>query len=133
MNPKQLLPANEANVYTAFSVDELCASLEVDCSCTHYIVQLQTSSDFASGLSEMNSAILLCLIDVNGNSILQRIPATLTYKQETDFPDFTPFQRNSTDWIVFKGSPMDDIEAVWISTEKGYAINLNYLTFVFEV
>lgn len=43
-----------------------------------YTVKLQTSSIYGSGLSNLNAGILLCLIDENGDSILQRIPASLT-------------------------------------------------------
>lgn len=77
-----------------------------------YRVRLQTSNAYGSGLSDVNSGVLLCLIDENGFSILQRLPATSV--------DVTlRFERGSIDEFAFEGPPLGRIVAVWISLESG--------------
>lgn len=94
-----------------------------DQSCSLYIVQLQTSGDFGSTLSDLNAAILLCMIDVNGDSILQRIPMTTLEhtrdSEETADSVMLRFQRGSIDKVAFKGPKLREIEALWIGLESG--------------
>lgn len=86
-------------------------------------MQLQTSGDFGSSLSDSNAAILLCMIDVNGDSILQRMPMTTLERardsKETADSEILRFQRGSVDKVVLKGPKLREIEALWIGLESG--------------
>ncbi|XP_077210219.1 lipase/lipooxygenase, PLAT/LH2 family protein isoform X2 [Tasmannia lanceolata] len=121
--PQQLLPATEVNIRTESSLEEIYSSFNVDESCSFYIVQLQTSRDFGSSLSDSNAAILLCLIDVNGDSILQRIPSTRSENpgrlKAMAASELLHFQRGSVDKITFKGPKLGEVEALWIGLESG--------------
>jgi len=64
-------------------------------------------------LSDLNAGILVCVVDENGDSILERLPAIL----HTD--DIVHFQKGSTDEFVFTGPKLGRIEAIWISLESG--------------
>ncbi|KAK6119919.1 hypothetical protein DH2020_046340 [Rehmannia glutinosa] len=92
----------------------------IDCL---FKVKLQTSKIYGSGLSDVNSGILLCLIDVNGSSILQRLPATSVgtdaFSEDKDIYDTLHFQRGSVDEFAFEGPNLGRIVAVWISLESG--------------
>ncbi|XXG56357.1 hypothetical protein AAC387_Pa03g3783 [Persea americana] len=83
----------------------------------------ETSGDFGSTLSDLNAAILLCMIDVNGDSILQRIPMTTLEhtrdSEETADSVMLRFQRGSIDKLAFKGPKLREIEALWIGLESG--------------
>lgn len=92
--PLRLLPAEEVKVCSAnpsFTVSE---------SRSLYKVKLQTSSLFGSGISDVNARVLICLIDENGDSVLQTIPTNLSSNEFLD-PDVTEngesfkFQRGS--------------------------------------
>lgn len=74
----------------------------------------------------MNAGILLCLIDERGNSVLQRVPASMMTdsdhskeKDTLDSPEILRFQRGSFDEFVFKGPKLGRLEAVWLSVESG--------------
>ncbi|KAK9169347.1 hypothetical protein Syun_001487 [Stephania yunnanensis] len=85
------------------------------------MVKLQTSTVSGSCLSDPNAGILLCLIDGNGGSVLQRITGTPaknpTVKEAAS--EFLPFQRGSIDEFIFEGSRLGKIEALWIGPESG--------------
>ncbi|XP_020104969.1 uncharacterized protein LOC109721661 isoform X2 [Ananas comosus] len=121
--PSHLLPASEATTYSKFVPEEIFSSLELDKSDSLYIVELRTSRDFGSCLRDMNAAILLCLIDVNGVSLLQRIPsislANSGQDKEMSSPESVHFRRGSADVVTFKGSKLGKIEALWIGLESG--------------
>lgn len=76
-----------------------------------YKLRLQTSNSYGSGLTDVNSGILLCLIDENGSSILQRL--------SVGADDDLRFERGSVDEFAFEGPRLGRIVAVWISLESG--------------
>ncbi|KAK1282504.1 hypothetical protein QJS10_CPB22g01216 [Acorus calamus] len=121
--PSRLLPATDIMIYKE-SWEDLPLTVEVDKSCSFFMVQLCTSSDFGSSLSNSNSAILLCLIDTNGDSILQRIPSMSVQhvvKAGMVASEQIHFQRGSVDMVTFKGPQLAKIEALWIGVESGAA------------
>lgn len=126
--PSRLLPAKEANIYKFIS-EERVSSLELDSSSSFYILELYTSKDFGSGLSDANAAILLCLIDVNGDSLLQRVCAVslehTEQKNDMTFSEVIHFQRDSVDIVTFKGPKLGKIEAIWIGLESGKSKTLH--------
>lgn len=87
-------------------------------------VKIQTSNIYGSSLNDLNACILLCLIDENGDSILQRLPSSsMTYHstktEDSIDPDRMHFQRGSSDEFTFEGPRLGQIEALWISLESG--------------
>lgn len=87
------------------------------------MVKLATSNVFASNLTNLNSGILLCLINENGDSILQRISASLLtdYSSESN-NDILHFQRGSVDEFTFEGPKLGKVEALWIGLESGQSV-----------
>ncbi|KAK9157561.1 hypothetical protein Scep_004135 [Stephania cephalantha] len=120
-SPLRLLPVKEANICTHSLLEELHSSYKVDETRSLYMVKLQTSTVSGSCLSDPNAGILLCLIDGNGGSVLQRITGTPamnpTVKEAAS--EFLPFQRGSIDEFIFEGSRLGKIEALWIGPESG--------------
>lgn len=98
---------------------ELLSALELDQLSSFYIVQLFTSRDFGSCLKDINAAILLCMIDENGRSILQRISAVSVEKKDMVISEHIHFQRGSIDTVTFKGLKLEKIAALWIGLESG--------------
>lgn len=97
---------------------------------SYYIVELCTSSDYGSSLNDINAALLLCLIDENGNAILQRLTA-ISLELPMQGVDTNPngalhFQRGSVDVVTFKGSKLGKIEAFWIGLETGRLQGIQY-------
>ena len=86
-------------------------------------VKLCTSNVYGSSLSDPNAGILLCLIDMNGDSILHRIPAILKSNSANSMDmvdsDTLHFQRGSVDEFTFKGPKMGRIKSLWASAESG--------------
>lgn len=122
--PSRLLPAREVRLWKdASSLENAFASLSSSKSESLYLVRLQTSNIYGSGLSDVNSGILLCLIDENGSSILQRLPAM------SDECDTLHFQRGSVDEFAFKGPNLGRILAVWMSLDSGNCILTCYHTY----
>ncbi|KAL3828880.1 hypothetical protein ACJIZ3_017682 [Penstemon smallii] len=116
VKPSRLLQATEVKVCTDASVEPTKYE-------SLYKVKLQTSKLYGSSLTDMNSGILLCLIDENGSSILQRLPSTSngTDKWSEDKPvsDTLHFQRGFIDVFAFEGPRLGKIVAAWISLESG--------------
>lgn len=111
-------------VYTNTSVETIPSSLKEDRSKSLFRVKLGTSNLYGSSISDFNAGILLCLIDEDGNSILQRIPASLMTDHSTESGDMTNsdmlhFQRGSVDEFIFKGPKISRLEALWVSVESG--------------
>lgn len=107
--PSRLLPAKGVRIgRDASSLENAFRS-----SSSLYKLRLQTSKTYGSGLSDVNSGILLCLIDENGSSILQRLSAT-----SEDYETLC-FERGSVDEFAFEGPRLGRIVAVWISLESG--------------
>ncbi|TKY60002.1 hypothetical protein E2542_SST17097 [Spatholobus suberectus] len=122
--PSHLLPAFEVKVYTNTSVENISSSLKEDGSKSLFRVKLGTSSLYGSSISNLNAGILLCLIDEDGNSILQRIPVSLMMDHSTESGDMTNvdmlhFQRGSVDEFIFEGPKIARLEALWVSVESG--------------
>ncbi|RDX69954.1 hypothetical protein CR513_50860, partial [Mucuna pruriens] len=122
--PSQLLPASEVKVYTDTSVENISSSLKEDGSKSLFRVKLGTSNLHGSGISNLNAGILLCLIDEDGNSILQRIPVSLMMDHSTESGDMISidklhFQSGSVDEFIFEGPKIARLEALWVSVESG--------------
>ncbi|XAR62899.1 hypothetical protein NMG60_11017817 [Bertholletia excelsa] len=123
-NPSRLLPATIPQVVIDSSLEKLLASFKTGGPECLYKVKIRTSSIYGSELSDLNAGILVCLIDENGDSILQRIPASSTtyhfdQSEEQIISDVLHFQRGSTDEFTFKGPRLGKIDAIWISPESG--------------
>lgn len=114
--PWRLLPAGGVR-----SVEKALAfgSLSSTKSESLYTVRLRTSNAYGSGLSDVNSGIMLCLIDENGSSILQRLPATSVDDTRLEEYETLRFGRGSVDEFAFEGPHLGRIVAVWISLESG--------------
>ncbi|KAL5708508.1 hypothetical protein ACHQM5_019299 [Ranunculus cassubicifolius] len=96
----------------------MSTSLEGDAQSV-YVLKLSTSSMFGSGLSDLGAGILLCLIDENGDSVLQRISASsVGTLKEGDLQEIC-FQRGSVDEFIFKGPKLERIKALWVGLESG--------------
>ncbi|KAM7528725.1 hypothetical protein LguiB_032135 [Lonicera macranthoides] len=122
--PSRLLPAGEVELCTDSSLEKMAKSFKVGRSESLYKVKLQTSTSYGSGLTDINAGILLCLIDQNGDSILQRIPASsiMDHHMRTEneaVSDILHFQRGSVDEFTFWGPKLGKIGALWISLESG--------------
>jgi hypothetical protein len=111
-------------VQTDTSAEEIFTSFKEDGSQCLFKINLGTSDIYGSGLSDLNAGILVCLIGENGDSILQRIPASLMIDQSTKSedvvdPDILHFQTGSVDEFIFEGPNLGRVEALWISLESG--------------
>lgn len=127
--PSHLLPASEVKVYTNTSAENISSSLKEDGSKSLFWVKLGTSNLYGSSISDLNAGILLCLIDEDGNSILQRIPVSLTMDHSTESWDMTNvdmlhFQRGCVDEFIFEGPKISRLEALWVSVESGMLLLL---------
>lgn len=116
--------ATEPEICTDSSLEKKFKSFKVRGSESLYKVKLQTSSIYGSGLSDLNAGILLCLIDENGDSILQRIPASLIKEHSNQsevevVSDVLHFQRGSVDEFAFEGPKLQKIESLWVGIESG--------------
>lgn len=88
-----------------------------------YMVKLGTSNIFGSNLTNLNSGILLCLINQNGDSILQRISASLVTDYFSESHNgILHFQRGSVDVFTFEGPKLGKVEALWIGLESGQSV-----------
>ncbi|KAK9274361.1 hypothetical protein L1049_019175 [Liquidambar formosana] len=122
--PSRLLPATEVKVCTESSPEKIFTPVRRDRARSLYKVELHTSNMYGSGLSDLSAGILLCLIDENGDSILQRVPASLmkdhlTPSKDTFLSDMLHFQRGSVDEFTFEGPELEKVEALWIGLESG--------------
>ncbi|KAG0529824.1 hypothetical protein BDA96_05G130600 [Sorghum bicolor] len=120
VKPSRLLPAEELKTYPNTVPEEIFNTTILDDADAFYMLELSTSREYSSSL-EKNSAILMCLIDVDGDSLLQRVPAiylgqpTLGIKTA----QLIPFQSGSVDVVTFKASKLKRIKEVWIGLESG--------------
>ncbi|KAM7277623.1 hypothetical protein ACFE04_004757 [Oxalis oulophora] len=124
--PLQLLPAQKVlSVCSETSLQDVSSLFDdIGGSESLFKLKLHTSNFYRSGLTSVSTGILVCIIDQNGNSILQRIPASMTANYSAEFddtaqPDVLHFQRGSVDEFTFKGPKVESIEAVWIGLESG--------------
>ncbi|PON42956.1 PLAT/LH2 domain containing protein [Trema orientale] len=118
--PVRLLQAYEVKVCTDSSAEKVSTSFRTDASQSSYKVKLNTSNFSASSLTDLNAGVLLCLIDENGDSILERIPASSVRQHSLDSDnELLHFQRGSVDEFTFKGPKLGRVEAIWIGLESG--------------
>ncbi|XP_065879041.1 uncharacterized protein [Euphorbia lathyris] len=123
--PSRLLGATEPKVCLETVQEKNFTSLHENESQSLFKVKLQTSNAYGSSLSDENAGILLCLIDTNGDSILQRIPVLLKSDSSSESVGLVVesrklnFQRGSVDELIFRGPKLERIEALWISIESG--------------
>lgn len=116
-------------VYTNTSIEKISSSLKEDSSKSLFRIKLGTSNAYGSSISDSSAGILLCLIDESGNSILQRIPASLMMDHSMESGDITNtdmlhFQRGSVDEFIFEGPKIARLEALWVSVESGMSSSL---------
>ncbi|KAG5628478.1 hypothetical protein H5410_000195 [Solanum commersonii] len=121
VKPSRLLPATNVKFCGEWSLETLLNHSKLDRSNSIYQVKLQTSNAYGSDLTDINSEVLLCLIDENGDSILQRISAGLenAHSVQSRDSDLLQFRRGSVDEFIFEGPKLGKIAAVWISPESG--------------
>ncbi|KAL3379192.1 hypothetical protein AABB24_000084 [Solanum stoloniferum] len=121
VKPSRLLPATNVKFCGEWSLEALLNHSKLDRSNSIYQVKLQTSNAYGSDLTDINSEVLLCLIDENGDSILQRISAGLenAHSVQSGDSDLLQFRRGSIDEFIFEGPKLGKIAAVWISPESG--------------
>ena len=75
-------------------------------------------------MSDINAGVLLCIIDENGDSILQRIPTSSmidhpSTSEENIFSETIHFQRGSVDEFTFEGPKLGKVVAICVSLESG--------------
>lgn len=122
--PSRLLPASEVKVWTDSSLEKWVTSFKEGRLDSLYKIKLRTSSFYGSALTDINAGILLCLVDENGESILQRIPSVSRIdhgikSEDKAVSDGFHFQRGSVDEFAFVGPKLGKIQAVWVSLESG--------------
>lgn len=117
MKPKRLLPASKVQICTVPSIEQMIDSFKTQSSECLYKVGIQTSNLYGSGLTDVNTGVVLSLVDENGDSILQRIP-TCVPKNNANSEIFH-FERGNVDEFMFEGPILGNISAVWISIESG--------------
>lgn len=123
VKPARLLPADEPKIHSQDVPTETYYPSNLEQSNSFYIFELSTSRDFGSGSSDQNAGIMLCLVDTEGNSILQRIPS-IPYlehfaEEGTDSVELAPFQRGLVDTVTFEGAKLGKIVALWIGLDSG--------------
>ncbi|KAE8660328.1 Lipase/lipooxygenase, putative isoform 2 [Hibiscus syriacus] len=140
VKPSRLLPSTEPKVCTGASKEKIISSTGLNGARAFYKVWLQTSNMYGSSLSNINAGILLCLIDEKGNSILQRIPASLFSEHPTELkntldPETLHFERGSIDEFVFEGAELGKVKALWIGVESddGESLEHGGVKYDFEV
>ncbi|CAO2148883.1 unnamed protein product [Urochloa humidicola] len=121
VKPLRLLPAEELKTYPNTVPEEIFSTIRLDDADAFYVLELSTSREFSSSLLDKNSAILICLIDVYGDSLLQRVPAIYLGQPIPGIKaeQLMPFQSGSVDVVTFKGSKLQRIKEVWIGLESG--------------
>ncbi|CAI8607837.1 unnamed protein product [Vicia faba] len=117
--PSGLLAASEVKVCTDTSLENILSSIKEDRSKSLFRVKLVTSNLYGSNITDFNAGILLCFIDEDGNSILQRLPASLMTNDSEESGDRLRFQRGSVDEFIFEAPKIARLEALWVGVESG--------------
>lgn len=119
--PSRLLPTEELKIYPRTLPEEIFNTISLDEHGAFYVLKLSTSREFSSSLVDKNSAILVCFIDVVGDSLLQRVPAIYSDQSSKGIKaeQSIPFQSGSVDVVVFKGHKLQRIKEIWIGLESG--------------
>lgn len=115
--PSRLLSTKHLKVLRDEQPDSIISALQSDASISLYKLLLCTSSFYGSDLSDQRAAVLVCIIDQYGDSILERIPSIHCSDQYDD--DVFRFQRGSKDEFVFWGPKLARIQSIWISPDSG--------------
>lgn len=121
VNPSRLLPTADLQTYPETLPEEIFTTIRLDDSDAFYVLELSTSREFSSSLSDKNSAILVCLLDIVGDSLLQRVPALYSVQSSRGIKasQTVPFQSGSVDVVTFKGPKLQRIKEIWIGLESG--------------
>ncbi|CAK8578510.1 unnamed protein product [Lathyrus sativus] len=117
--PSGLLPASEVKVYTKTSLESILSSIKEDRSKSLFRLKLVTSNLYGSSITDFNAGVLLCFIDEDGKSILQRLPVSLMTDLSAESGDRLYFQRGSVDEFIFEGPKIARLEALWVGVESG--------------
>lgn len=122
------MPSTKVQDYSGTSLEKSPSLFRKYESKSLYKVKIQTSDIYGSGLSNVNAGVLLCIIEENGDSILQRIPASSMKDHPSTSEDSTAsetlhFQRGSVDEFTFEGPKLGKVGAIWISLESGYSLH----------
>ncbi|KAF0897475.1 hypothetical protein E2562_037521, partial [Oryza meyeriana var. granulata] len=121
VKPSRLLETDELCIFRNNVPEEIISSVRLEESDAFYMLELSTSREFSSSLLDKNAAVLICLIDADGDSLLQRIPAIYWNHsaQGRKAEQLLPFQSGSVDVVTFKGSKLQRIKEIWIGLESG--------------
>lgn len=125
VKPSRLLPTEELKTYPNTLPKDVFSTIRLDDSDAFYVLELSTSREFSSSLLDKNSAVLICIIGVDGDSLLQRVPAIYLGQPMPGIKSeqSVPFQSGSVDVVTFKGSKLQRIKEVWIGLESGTLYN----------
>ncbi|KAK4788432.1 hypothetical protein SAY86_019751 [Trapa natans] len=125
--PVRLFPTTEAKVPNGIPPGEMPKLYGKGDSQAMFKIMIRTSRMYGSSLSNDNSGVMLCIIDENGNSILQRIPAVsmdCSFSGESCVSSTVHFQQGSDDEFTFQGPKLGRIQAVWISIESDRSVEI---------
>jgi hypothetical protein len=121
VKPSRLLPTVEPKTFPNSVPEEILSKVRLEESDAFYMLELSTSRELSSSLLDKNAAILICLIDVDGDSLLQRVPAIFgdQLANGSKALQSVPFQSGSVDIITFKGPKLQTVKEIWIGLESG--------------
>uniref|UniRef100_A0A0D9XS71 DUF7755 domain-containing protein n=1 Tax=Leersia perrieri TaxID=77586 RepID=A0A0D9XS71_9ORYZ len=121
VKPSRLLQTDELRIFRNNVPEEIISTIRLEESDAYYMLELSTSREFSSSLLDKNAAILICLINSDGDSLLQRVPAVYwdDSSQGRKAEQMLPFQSGSVDVVTFKGYKLQRIKEVWIGLESG--------------
>lgn len=129
--PKWLLPVQEEGLVARKDATPSIWSDAIDASSSrsHFQVDMTTSKDYNSGISDFNAGILLAMIGEHGRCFVHRIsplvsgevafPSDQTKELWSGVPTHYRFQRGSKDVVTFSGPDLGKLEAVWVAPEEG--------------
>ncbi|XP_015698122.1 uncharacterized protein LOC102716539 [Oryza brachyantha] len=121
VKPSRLLQTDELRIFRSNVPEEIISAVELEESDAFYMLELGTSREFSSSLLDKNAAILICIIDADGDSLLQRVPAIYWdhSAEGRKAEQLLPFQSGSVDTVTFKGSKLQRIKEIWVGLESG--------------
>uniref|UniRef100_A0A0E0J1Z2 DUF7755 domain-containing protein n=1 Tax=Oryza nivara TaxID=4536 RepID=A0A0E0J1Z2_ORYNI len=121
VKPSRLLQTDELRIFHNSVPEEIISTVRLEESDAFYMLELSTSREFSSSLLDKNAAILICIIDANGDSLLQRVPAAYCNHsaQGREAEKLLPFQSGSVDVVTFRGSKLQRIKEIWVGLESG--------------
>ncbi|KAG8089848.1 hypothetical protein GUJ93_ZPchr0011g26881 [Zizania palustris] len=121
VKPSRLLQTDELRIFRNNIPQDIISAVRLDESDAFYMLELSTCREISSSLLDKNSAILICLIDAYGDTLLQRIPAIYWGHSAPGRKGehLLPFQSGSIDVATFKGSKLQRIKEIWVGLESG--------------